>query len=424
MGPLRPDQLTSLTLKTEPSISPEKGQFEAQTAQLPAQDGTSPGTGLAQEKRRTLRLRASLPEGVSLGVWSGDRPKKFFVRFGASRSVESFALERDRNDRAEELGQAVRREGQGALDYTSSEVAEWVTLKRQTGATAPELKFLWERYHGLVRSTKTVGAACSDYQALRENEGLAEDSRRHTRVILRRFADYFGELALSRITAEDIRRWLGQLKDKHCFQSTTLRHHRKDVAALFARAKLERWVTENPCDAVIPPPVIPAETTVLSLVEAKSLFQAAQGSPIAGKLALEAFAGLRCSSAARLLQEDVEMGRGVTFRASEHKLRKRFFIENLPKNLWAWLRLPDNRWEMSESSYDKYKRRVFDRAGVELKHNVLRHSFATYHLAAFSNPGQTALILTHRGLAVLEAHYRGKGVGKKEGYAYFKIAPS
>ena len=38
--------------------------------------------------------------------------------------------------------------------------------------------------------------------------------------------------------------------------------------------------------------------------------------------------------------------------------------------------------------------------------NVLRHSFASYHLAHFKNAAQTAAELGHAGAAMLYQHYR------------------
>jgi integrase len=45
-------------------------------------------------------------------------------------------------------------------------------------------------------------------------------------------------------------------------------------------------------------------------------------------------------------------------------------------------------------------------SGIAWPSNVLRHSFASYHLAKFKNAGQTAAELGHAGAAMLYQHYR------------------
>jgi len=45
------------------------------------------------------------------------------------------------------------------------------------------------------------------------------------------------------------------------------------------------------------------------------------------------------------------------------------------------------------------------RAGLDWPHNVMRHSFVSYHLAAFGNAGKTALEAGHSE-QMLFAHYR------------------
>jgi integrase len=153
-------------------------------------------------------------------------------------------------------------------------------------------------------------------------------------------------------------------------------------------------------------------------------------SPVVGKLALELFAGLRCSASARMKLEEIDWEhRGVTYLASKHKLRKRFYVSKLPENLFEWLKLPTD-WDVSENYYDRLKRDVFIACKIknpgdpsEKLHNVLRHSFPTYHLAAFNDPGLTATILTHQDQSLLHSTYRGKGVPNKEGLLYFQITP-
>jgi integrase len=170
---------------------------------------------------------------------------------------------------------------------------------------------------------------------------------------------------------------------------------------------------------------VPEKTKAfLSLREAFDFFKAAAKSAIGARLAVEGFAGLRVSSSARMEEHEVRIEEGgIELPAGKHKLERRFFVQGFPENLFTWLELPNQRWDISESTYDHWKIRVFDQSGVKNPGNVLRHSFCTYHIAAYGDASKTATLLTHRGPAMLYRHYLGRGVSRKEALLYFAITP-
>ena len=62
--------------------------------------------------------------------------------------------------------------------------------------------------------------------------------------------------------------------------------------------------------------------------------------------------------------------------------------------------------------------------GNDANHNVMRHTYATMHVAAFRNPGATALNLGHgRSLEKLDRHYKGL-YSNAAATAYWKILPA
>jgi hypothetical protein len=65
---------------------------------------------------------------------------------------------------------------------------------------------------------------------------------------------------------------------------------------------------------------------------------------------------------------------------------------------------------------------IFTDAKVPHPHNCLRHSFCTYHVAAFKNPGLTATILCHRNQGMLWARYNGNAT-QDQGKRYWTITP-
>lgn len=139
---------------------------------------------------------------------------------------------------------------------------------------------------------------------------------------------------------------------------------------------------------------------------------------------MEAFAGIRFSSASVLRKEDVDFSAlGIVLPAASIKTRRREYIEGLPENLWTWLRAaPEEAWTVTPRQYMAAKSDVFRLAGVDNPGNVLRHSFASYHVALHGDAARTAIILCHTAQAMLWRHYKGRAT-KADALRYFAITP-
>jgi integrase len=64
---------------------------------------------------------------------------------------------------------------------------------------------------------------------------------------------------------------------------------------------------------------------------------------------------------------------------------------------------------MTARSFERVRQEICTRLDIEWHPDIMRHSFATYHLAYFGNPGGTAMALGHSrgGTDMLYRHYRG-----------------
>jgi len=161
---------------------------------------------------------------------------------------------------------------------------------------------------------------------------------------------------------------------------------------------------------------------------------------------------MRSSAIARLDYEEIDFAqRGILTPAEKTKKKRRQWIEDLPDNLWAWLKqTPPEIFKLDERQIRNLRTQAFKRAGLLVEaddiaringrrarrgepllkakpkcppKNCLRHSFATYHVALHRNPGRTALILSHRNQNVLYQHYLGIAT-KEQGERFFKIRPA
>jgi integrase len=65
---------------------------------------------------------------------------------------------------------------------------------------------------------------------------------------------------------------------------------------------------------------------------------------------------------------------------------------------------------------------IWKAAGIDRPQNGLRHSFASFHLAANQNQNQLADILGHTNSKLIFSNYRNL-VTREEGLRYFQIRP-
>ena len=140
------------------------------------------------------------------------------------------------------------------------------------------------------------------------------------------------------------------------------------------------------------------------------------------RIAIEAFIGARFRTAALVTEDMVNLkDRGITFPTEIIKTKKRQFIEAMEDNFWSWMKLATpETWALTERQYLTHKSRLFTESKVLHPHNCLRHSAASYHVAAFQNPGKTALMLCHKGQQRLWDSYKGVAT-KADGVQYFAI---
>ena len=271
--------------------------------------------------------------------------------------------------------------------------------------------------------TSVVAAdASARYLTARASEGIEKATLCHARKDMSRFVAKFGSRLLGDIKPDELRAWLTTLP----FSEVTKRNHYKRVNAFWKWARLEGLAAVNPCDSIKSPARESNDVSVLSVADVQKLFEtAARLRPqVCAKLALEAFAGLRFSSAARLVKADVNFkDKGITLPAAKIKTRRRHYIDGLPTNLWRWLRVaPPEAWTLTERQYLTLKGEAFTLAGVTNPGNVLRHSFCSYHVAANKDAARTAVILCHANPSMLYQHYKGRAA-EKDARSYFRIKP-
>lgn len=376
------------------------------------------------------------------------RPNPFGVQWGERawddalqrdrRKVrtEFFPTEKAAGARARELRDA-RREGAGRLP-TRREIEDWRAFQAACEGTPWTLVVAGWRSHlhatGLTPCRTTVAEHAKHYMAELKRRvddgGCALGTFRHHKNKVKLFAEQFGHLTLGQVQPDDIRKWLDGLG---LGVASTWNNYRKIVSVFFSTAVEARSIAENPCQRVAVRAIVSEEGGILTVPQIAQLLHTAMsaidaaGRPkfrrILWRLSLEIFAGVRFSSACRLLDADVnQTDKGIRHTARSIKTRKRQYIEGYPDVLWAWLAIEKADAELTERQYLEAKSELFRVARVPHPHNCLRHSFATYHLAARTNPGLTAYLLCHRNQQKLWEHYKGNATAA-EGKRFETLMP-
>lgn len=387
---------------TDPEATPKPGQTDPN----PTPEAIRGVTKLAP------RMDRRSPFGVQWYTGTG-RHRKFFASEAAC----------DRK-----LADLVKKAKRGVLrqEMSQADQAAWRAFREAVGATPWQDVVAGWREHaansGRLPCTLTVAAASKLFlDDLETRRGqFSPGYFTHVKQKVTLFSYTFGVNLLGSVTPEDIEDWIDDLG----FEANgTFNMYRKMVRMFY---EFFRKQVKNPCDEVPARSETISAVGILTVQQTRDLFAyaAKHHRDALGRLALEAFAGLRFSSAFRLEKSDINFeDRGILLPAHKLKTGRRHYIDGLPDNLWLWLKATnDGCWAMESSEWMHLKSKLFTDSKVPHPRNCLRHSFCTYHVAAHKNPGLTSTILCHRNQQKLWSNYNG--IAKQaEGLAYFEIKP-
>lgn len=365
------------------------------------------------------------PHGIRLIDLPACATRKHGVqwRVDGKRKTKGFATKEAQVAFAKTLAVERRQNGVEILRLDDAEIKEWRAFRDAIGreTALSEVLEVW-RAHG-ARRRLTVTQAIKELVAARTAEGVAQTTLNHYASIHNRLEETLGDRDVASITQADISSWLASVGPV----AWTVRTHFIRVRSLFSWLQTQRIIAHSPCDGMRAPKIVAQEVSVLTVGQGEKLFGTANLSApreLLGRLAIEAFAGVRFSTVAQMGAEEIQFAeRGIVLPASKIKTRRRQFIDGLPENLWRWLEWSDPRtWRMNASEYMHAKSGAFARAQVANPGNVLRHSFASYHVALHKDAARTSVILCHSSPKMLWAHYKGRAT-EADGKAWFEILP-
>lgn len=265
--------------------------------------------------------------------------------------------------------------------------------------------------HGPARDPKATRAVADEFLQLRKNQGASPRYLEDLRARLNKFCETFASIPIAAVTTGDVQKWLDGLG----LSPQSVVNFRRVLVTLFAHAEARIYIPqgENPALRCETPKVRRPDVEVYSPDDLLRLLRAA---PEAFRpcLAIGALAGLRSAEIERLTWDAIDLKRGyLKVTAGKAKTGSRRLVP-ICDALKSWLArdvaASGLLWPGAHEEFYEAQLRTAKATGnpetpaIQWKQNGLRHSFASYRLAATSDAAKVAHEMGNSP-AVVHAHY-------------------
>jgi integrase len=255
----------------------------------------------------------------------------------------------------------------------------------------------------MVSRSCTVQALIVGFMAAKTQDGASERYLKDLRNRLGIFQQDFGAANVGEILPNQIDDWLRSLKGA----AQTRNNYRTILRTLFEYAVSRGYVKENAVAKLAKAKVVRGAPEIFTPAQMQTVLEKAPRDFIP-YLAIGAFAGLRSAEIERLDWSEINLTeKFIDIKAEKSKSAQRRLVV-ISKNLLAWL-APYSRKEGPVADPERVRvarDKTCEAAKIVWPANVLRHSFASYHLAYHRNAAATAAELGHTSPAMLYKHYR------------------
>lgn len=313
-----------------------------------------------------------------------------------------------------------------AIGLSPREMSDFITARKKLaeyGDTISEaVKFRVDYFERVRRSGITVAELAEEVLAAKQRDGRAPMYLADLRKRLARFCADFGSRPIAAITIEELDNWLRDLP----LSPKSRANFRANIGVLFSYAANRRIIDYNPITHTAKPKLPDNPPEIFAVDELRGLLEAAQRAEtdVLPMLAIGAFAGLREAEIQRLDWSEVDLTRGhIEVKAAKAKSAKRRIVPIQP-NLAAWLQPYSGLTGRVVPAGARGKVERVRKAAklARWPNNGLRHSFASYRLAAIHDAPRVAMELGHTSPQMLFSTYR-EVVRPEEAERYWKIEP-
>jgi len=341
------------------------------------------------------------------------------------RRVEYCLTQESAENRAQEIRNEHDRVGAMAFAMTAEQrhdAAEALKLLPGGVKLADAVSFYLA--HNTIEQ-RTVRTLYDELLARAERKGLRPSSISELRLKLAAFVERHGETPVSHIFQHDIEQWL---RDQHFNSPVSECHAIRVLNTMFNLAVKRGYLQKSPVSTTEKPAIPKRKVVFLSPAEVESLLRKAEEEDpaIIPKLAIGLFAGIRPKELELLQWSHISFeNRLITIDENISKIHQTRHV-TMEENLFQWLQEYVRFGKLGFGRRMSYKHLsdLREKAGITTwGPDILRHTFATMHLASGQDAAKTAFELGHiRGLNVLYGHYRGLTT-KAEADRFWNIKP-
>ena len=306
------------------------------------------------------------------------------------------------------------------------EVSEFIKARKRLAdydkSITDAADFFIHHLEQIRRCKTTVAQLGNEVIEAKRHDGMSTAYLADLRKRFTHFCYDFGSRPIASVTVEEIDNWLRALP----LSPKSRANYRANIGVLFSYAKKRRMISENPIEFTAKPKLVDKPPQIFTVDELRALLETAQRvSPdVLPMIAIGAFAGLRNAEIKRLDWEEIKFARGlIEVKAAKAKSARRRFVPIQP-NLAAWLQ-PYAGMKgrlVPVAARIKLERARKATSLTSWPKNGLRHSFASYRLAAIHDAPRVASELGHTSPQMLYSTYR-ELVLPEEAEHYWKIEP-
>jgi integrase len=314
--------------------------------------------------------------------------------------------------------------GQGWInldDKSRIAVVEGYIRSKDGGYTLSEALDFFEANRSLhTRLPKqTIHEAVDEFIADKRRIGLRTTSINGYNYTFGRFKDHFGPRQISSITLKQINQWLDQMRLNFQWSATSQICAITRVRVLFSWCVNNGYCRENPATRIEKPKLEYRPPGILTVDQTRELLATTQeiDSAMLTYIALGVFAGVRPQEILLLESINLKLDRKI-LEITKAKTRRRRIV-HLSDNCISWLRLGQGL--PCESGTWRRLKKIRDKLSFKWQHDIMRHSFCSYHVAYHRNTAMTALEAGHTE-TILFKHYR-ELVSEEDAKEFWDILP-
>jgi len=378
----------------------------------------------------TTRNRSRILYQISHN-FGGSRERRSFANLQDAKREANLLLNTRNREEAEGMGMSMADiQSYGAARkklqdlkmplHVAAEVMVEANRELAGNGTILEAVRFWHRHNASI-TRKPVLELMEEYIADRLAAKTDPAYHSNIRRNLTLFNEAMGGMMLPDIRTNDIDEWLEKIE----WEQVTKKNSRQILVTFSRWAKKRGYLSmENrEFEAIRFFRVIQKDALVFTPEEMCKLLEAAGKNPILPLIAIGGFAGMRFMEIHRLDWSEVLWDRGlIEVKGYKSKTRARRLVP-MTDNLRAWLG-PFARESGPVIAHVRpaaASQKIAGRAGVVWKRNGLRHSFASYRLAATNDAAKTALESGH-AQTILFRYYHAL-VSREQAQAWFSIFP-